>query len=238
MMFRCIVNADLFRRAYECVSTEEMRYYLNGVLVETHPDGGAILVATDGRILVAIRDKEALVEGGCGIVHVNREVLAACRKNGGLRRVFDSRSEVPLHLFVEGPRAAVAKRVSDELDGDRRWDIVRAPDQSCEAYQWHGALIDGTFPDWRKVVPKEPADAVYPSSFNPALVARLDAALCRPKSGSSVSLTPTKGEIAPMIAHGDGSVDGFGVLMPLRNKKGIDLAIPSWVPVPMLQAAE
>lgn len=237
-MFRCIVNADLFRRAYECVSTDELRYYLNGVLVEAHPGGGAILVSTNGHVLVAIRDKDALVEGGCGIVHANRDILAACRKNGGVRQVFGKRGDVPLHLFVEGPRAAVAKRVSDDLDGDRRWDIVRAPDQSCEAYQWHGALIDGAFPDWRKVLPKEPADAVHPASFGPALVARLDAALCRPKSGTSVSLTPTKGQCSPFIVHGDGAVDGFGVLMPKRVEKGVDLAIPSWAPAPMLQAAE
>lgn len=52
-------NADLFRIAYSCVSTEETRYYLNGVHLEPHPCGGAFMVATDGHRLIVVHDESA-----------------------------------------------------------------------------------------------------------------------------------------------------------------------------------
>lgn len=68
------VNALMFRIAAECQSTEETRYYLNGVYIHPHPDEGALLVATDGHRLIVIHDKA----GKCskpGIVAIDKKVL-------------------------------------------------------------------------------------------------------------------------------------------------------------------
>jgi hypothetical protein len=237
-MFRCIVSADLFRRAYECVSTDQVRYYLNGVCVEPHPDGGAVLAATDGKVLVALRDPDAVVEGGTGIVSASKAILAVCRKDAGMR---SDRGKIakrtPLHVFAEAGRIAVAPRVESELEDDI-WSIVRSPGRWVEAYQWHGGLIDGTFPDWRKLIPTAAATTTAPVTIDPALLDRLRSALCAPKAVKTISLTPT-GHFAPMVAHGDKTVDGFGVIMPMRGRDSMDLAIPSWGrPAPVMQAAE
>src|SRR5256885_2092412 len=49
------VNARLFAAAWVCISTEESRYYLNGVRIEPLAEG-CVMVATDGHRLIAIRD--------------------------------------------------------------------------------------------------------------------------------------------------------------------------------------
>jgi DNA polymerase III sliding clamp (beta) subunit (PCNA family) len=73
-----VVNADLFRIVYSCVSTEETRYYLNGVHVEPHPVKGAILVATDGHRMLIAHDKDGSCSGPI-IVQMPRFALAQCR---------------------------------------------------------------------------------------------------------------------------------------------------------------
>ena len=54
------IDADLFLRVRRAVGREETRYYLTGVLIEPHPDKGAWLVATDGRVLLVGRDETAI----------------------------------------------------------------------------------------------------------------------------------------------------------------------------------
>lgn len=51
------VSARMFDAAAICASNDPCRYYINGVYVRPHPEGGALLVATDGHRLVAIRDE-------------------------------------------------------------------------------------------------------------------------------------------------------------------------------------
>lgn len=69
------VDALLFRAAAECQSTEETRYYLNGVYVHAHPEKGALLVATDGHRLLIAHDEA----GACskpGIVAIDKSIFA------------------------------------------------------------------------------------------------------------------------------------------------------------------
>lgn len=73
------VRAKHFAAAYVFASTEETRYYLNGVLVEPHPDGGVLLVATDGHRMVAIKDDEGETNG-TWICAAPSEITAVCRK--------------------------------------------------------------------------------------------------------------------------------------------------------------
>lgn len=52
------VKASYFKAASVCMSTEETRYYLNGVYIEPCAAGGVTLTATDGHRLVCIHDKD------------------------------------------------------------------------------------------------------------------------------------------------------------------------------------
>ncbi|RCK40460.1 hypothetical protein [Thalassospira xiamenensis] len=60
---RITVSAKHFYAAWQFVSTEKTRYYLNGVYIEPHKDGGVLLIATDGHSMAVIRDATARFEG-------------------------------------------------------------------------------------------------------------------------------------------------------------------------------
>lgn len=52
-------DADLFMAVRRAVSREDVRHYLGGVLIDPIDGGGAWLVATDGRMILAAMDESA-----------------------------------------------------------------------------------------------------------------------------------------------------------------------------------
>lgn len=226
--FKAYLDADTFRRAALVQSNEETRYYLNGVLVEAHPDGGAQLVATNGHMLVVLRDPSGVVENGPAIVRLSQSFLRECGKR-------DRRKPQPRKIIVSGQTARL------ERYAEGGFDFGAGPSLVTLAYQWAGTLIDGTFPDYRRVVPQitDSADKA-PRSFDAAKLAVLSQALRTADGMGGVRLVPTGEFQAPMIVlplhH---SVNGFGVLMSVR---GDDVTtLPAWfrapVEAPQKQAA-
>lgn len=73
--------------------------------------------------------------------------------------------------------------------------------------------IDGTFPDWRRIVPKETNGEL--AQFNPSYVGDMGkVAKALGQSDAAVAIAHN-GESPALITFGD-DVDGFGVLMPTR----------------------
>ena len=61
---RVTVNAYLLAAAQRFAAVDDVRFYLNGVLVEPAPDGdGVLLVATDGHRLAVLRDRTGSTDG-------------------------------------------------------------------------------------------------------------------------------------------------------------------------------
>lgn len=206
MTFSAIIDADRFRRAYLCASTEATRYYLNGVFVTSSPEGGALLVAADGAKMVVMRDATAKVEGSAIVALTPATRKALIGKRGQDRK-----------LVVHDQRAGVAPFPVDDAAA---W--IASPDHAA-AYQPGGSLVDGTFPEWRHFVPRPlKGDAVG---------ARFDAdALALVAKALSVSKVPY------FAAYGDGASDphlvlgsdpdAFGVLMPRRVPEAVG-GVPS-----------
>lgn len=197
MTFSCNVSADLFSRALSCVADEKMRYYLRGVNIEPAPKGdeGAIMVSTDGNRMIMLRDPEGVANENA-IVQVDAATIKALKGR-----------------FAE--RLVVAEDRVEILD--RHGGVIHI--------QALPALIDGTFPDWRRVVP---AATVKPHGgcFNARLLAPLARAL---SDSAKVDFYRLYGEDAgsPAIMIGTTSTDAFGVLMPARdNTKAPDR--PTW----------
>ncbi|ALN71070.1 MULTISPECIES: DNA polymerase III subunit beta [unclassified Aureimonas] len=119
--------ARLIERTQFAISTEETRYYLNGIFFHTLESGGALqlrAVATDGhRLARAETDAPAGSEGMPGII-VPRKAVSEIQK-----------------LLGEG-----AETVEVELsDSKIRFTIGPVVMTS--------KLIDGTFPDYQRVIP-------------------------------------------------------------------------------------
>lgn len=131
---RFTVRADLLRRLFDktafAISTEETRYYLNGVYLHVNSDGTFICVATDGHRLA--KAEMATPEGAAGMpgVIVPRKAVAEA-----------------LRLIPRGTSA----RPSREL-------VTVSIGQSRVRFQvgdsWLDTkVIDGCFPDYQRVIP-------------------------------------------------------------------------------------
>jgi DNA polymerase-3 subunit beta len=118
----------LIDRTRFAISTEETRYYLNGIFLHAHEDGAGCLrsVATDGHRLA--RFETALPDGAAGMppVIVPRKAIGEVRK------------------------------LIDDLEGDARVEIGLSPSRirfRIGPAVLRSRLIDGTFPDYERVIP-------------------------------------------------------------------------------------
>ena len=109
------------------ISTEETRYYLNGIYLHTHETGGKLKlrsVATDGhRLARAEMDAPAGSEGMPGII-IPRKTVSELQK------------------LVDDPDVAVTTELSDTKIRFTIGSVVLT-----------SKLIDGTFPDYQRVIP-------------------------------------------------------------------------------------
>jgi len=196
------VDANMFRAAYVCASREETRYYLNGVYIEPHKNGGALLIAADGHRMIVIHDESAFCSEPC-IVGLSKAGLDACRP------VKDVKPDVKV------PRLVVSEDGSAYVEG--QW---RSPGK---------VTIDGTFPDWRRVVPFEAKWSGAVASFNPKLIAgfgEIKSILRQEKNPGAITIL-TSGEGDPALIDLGDFRTAFGILMPMRSSPLIGL--PPWM---------
>ncbi len=117
----------LIEKTQFAISTEETRYYLNGIYLHTHEAGGKLKlrsVATDGhRLARAEIDAPAGSEGMPGII-IPRKTVAELQK------------------LVDDPDVAVTTELSDTKIRFTIGSVVLT-----------SKLIDGTFPDYQRVIP-------------------------------------------------------------------------------------
>lgn len=117
----------LIEKTQFAISTEETRYYLNGIYFHTHEDGGKLTlrsVATDGHRL-ARADVEAPSgsEGMPGII-IPRKTVSELQK------------------LVDAPDVPVTTELSDTKIRFTIGSVILT-----------SKLIDGTFPDYQRVIP-------------------------------------------------------------------------------------
>jgi hypothetical protein len=195
------IDARMFYAALVCVSTDETRYYLNGVHVEPHPEKGAVLVATDARRMIVLHDAAGYA-GRTAIVSADKELvkaLAAATKQPG------------------SPRLLIDK------DGIVSLDAV-----SYRAAR--NTLIEGTFIDWANVILPVLAafrrKEVAWATFNPCYLADFGKVADRlglNRRNTAIRVAaPDPGAAALILFAGLTNV--FGVLMPMRGE--IDTGVP------------
>ena len=201
------IDANLFRIAYTAVSTEETRYYLNGVHIEAHPEKGAILVSTDGHRMIVAHDPE----GECSesvIVKLPRFALAQCKTP----TMFTAKRVLEINPTLPGSATIKEVTPGKKNEAPKIEDVITV----------HRAIVDGAFPDWRRVIPYTPTEApnAAPTSFNPRYM----------KAWGDVGMELKKAHLGteemqialstggnPVIIRWSGAVNIFGVQMPMRS---------------------
>lgn len=190
-----LVNADLFRIVANFISTEETRYYLRGVFIQRHQLNGVYLVATDGHRMMIAHDATGTTESDI-IVSLDKVALNACK---------------PVK-HEPGERLL-------QVDDNGRAQVLTGTDDRLPVAIHHGAIIDGTFPDWRRVACPS-LENVAPTTFNGLFLADFGKAakeLAR-NSGSDKHGIRAIGETdGPNVIRFLGIEHAYGVLMPMRD---------------------
>jgi len=200
------LNLNALQAAACAVSTEETRYYLNGVCVEISARQ-VIHVATDGSILFAYRDTLAESEPDNGLIG-NWIIPAATLKAVKIKKGRNARPEYATLVGEPGKFELTLKLLDGSSLGFR--------------------AIDGTFPDWRRVVPVETEQKGPVHLFDPDLLKRLW------KAGELID------EGRPSMGYnGDGPAlltyktdNAVGVIMPTPNPVAV-AAKPAWACTPV-----
>ena len=207
------VNANLFRAVAMFQSTEKTRYYLAGVQIEPHPCGGVFLVATDGHRMLVAHDETGTIDAGQSglIVSLDAAALKACR--------MDRRESTPRRVIGAEIGAPAWVATCDHYGAAENVHMVKG---------WH---VDGTFPDWRRVLPR------FDDDSTPVLAAAYDLALLSSFADAGRILSGSKNPPATAIRHNPaggpallrffGVEHAFGVLMPMRDDS--PAVIPAFV---------
>ena len=195
-MSQSIISLYHLKAASFCASSEVPRYYLNGVYV-TAEARCSTYVATDGYVLFACRSE--LLDG-----EADNTLLGSW--------IVPTANCVP---FKFTPRE------------DRPTAILSGTDKSLNLAQGSQSItfapIDGSFPDWRLIVPSEASGSSDGVTFDVALLSRLakaGAALCH----KHPNWTPNGDRPAPV--HFGDSANAFGVIVPLVSEN--KFIRPNW----------
>jgi len=203
--------ADDLRAAFQCISTEEVRYYLGGVLIEADK-----MVALDGHQMLTID-----LPGGC---HVGAECFtqgmdaprmpAATGTPQGAGFILSC--DATDKAFKSGGKAGDLWVYGDIETGILQFVINHGKGgEMCRVGVLEFTVIDGTYPDWRRVVAK--GDGGTSSlCYNPTVLAKLTKAADVIEKGRAVRLTGGQSEGDPIRVDFVASGRLRGTLMPIR----------------------
>jgi DNA polymerase III sliding clamp (beta) subunit (PCNA family) len=186
------INLNTLKSVAYAVSKEETRYYLQGVHLEAGKDGFT-MVATDGhKLLCAFQTYgEHMPQDHMASFIIPASLIAKLK----VKRNADAWAE----LTVNG------LDLSFEYRGET----------------FGGKAIDATFPDWRRVVPKETSGEL--AQFNPDILATIQAAACVffDAKDKLVNVQHNGGEPALVKFGYADDKRFFGVAMPFRAAKSL-----------------
>ena len=202
--------ADDLRAAFQCVSTEQTRYCLGGVFVESDN-----LVALDGNQMLTIE-----LPDGC---HVGTECFTQDMDAPRMPGATGIRGAGFILSCDATDKAFKAKASGGDLwvYGDTTTGILQFVSNSGDGGEMFrvGVLqftcIDGTFPEWRRVVAK--GDGGTSSlCYDPAVLAKLIKAADVIKKGKGIRLTSGATQGDPIRVDFVASPRLRGTLMPMR----------------------
>jgi hypothetical protein len=227
---RFIVNLEKIRNLAGFCSTEETRYYLCGVLVQPR-DGGAFYAATNGHVLGSFEADGIAPEPI--IIKLTKDFLSACKK---IQR--DWRNVAMNYLAFD----------ADKVHGTFAAYLVTSIEPTAEEMtlqrQVAVELVDGAFPDWQRVFPKELAPVAYhsrmaidavnlaPFAFAPDKPNGQNnpAAGCSFYSSARDTLRGAEQEFgtSPIVVLRHRHPDFVGLLMPFGQENNALNEMPAW----------
>jgi DNA polymerase-3 subunit beta len=149
-----IINAKYYAEAGAFTSKEETRYTLKAIRVEPHPEGGAVIVATDGHTLGLFYDEAGICDKPAQI-EFRKEIARFCEPTTQK----DKTTFVRL-MQIDDDVTIVEAMSGCGYDEEPLSRVVR----------FFNVTAQGSFPDWRMVLPTAPSESHL--DFNPDYLAR------------------------------------------------------------------
>lgn len=218
MEFLARVNPRYFAGIERFAAVKDVPFYLCGVFIEPHPHGGVTIAATDGCIMAAAYDPDGWCAEPIIVGDITKPLLTACKKRG----LPSARAE---QLWIAKDCAVVSSSAETEPPP--------APFGEAALHSSKISIIDGKFPDWRRVMPLE--RQVAPAEFppvRPEYMATVSKALriMQDAKYSSMRLYPDGKGLAVAIRTLDADLmDRFvAIVMPTRASQLLTV-VPEFV---------
>jgi DNA polymerase-3 subunit beta len=199
------IQRSTIKAASHFMAKQDIRYYLNGVLIESSPVETRVC-ATDGYALLLRQEDRKDDNDGSASIIMPAETIAAILK---WRPPHKNAADVPV--------------------------VVTVPDdpQAEHRAEWCGQIavfrpIDGKFPDYQRVIPQSLSGEA--AHFNPELLAKCQkAAIDLGTNKNGYFAFTQNGDSAAIATFG---VQAFAVIMPMRGDKA-HAADTSWALKPI-----
>lgn len=179
----------------------DIRYYLNGVHVTPHKDGGAVLVATNGHMMMVIRDEKAICTESA-IFHVQSGLDSACKKEFAVVSV---------------------NPITERLTITAKNEELFIQPGKC--------LVAGTFPSWEKLLPKfenlklSVSDCINSDLLSGAVLAHPDR---NARVGGSIRLWQAEASSAVYLEYVS-HPEMMAIVMPVRYHGDPGKHLADWV---------
>lgn len=199
------IDAKYLKVLAPFIAKQDVRYYLNGLCITPHEKEGALLVATNGHVLGIAYDREAIVQKEI-IVKITADTIKHSRGTGRGSDRF-----VEIH-----DRLMIVDECANEIH-------VQAGDP----------IIDGRYPDWRRVVPRKLMPGLYHRTFNAeylALAKKIAACVDR-KYGAICWFSDPDNPDVPAALRLPKMREFIGLIMPMAGNAEID-GLPGWLMLP------
>lgn len=219
MEFIARVNPRYFAAINLFAADQDVRYYLCGVYIEPHPEKGAIIVATNGHVMGMIHDPDGFCAQPIIVGDISKQLISACVSKGVIKGL------PPTGLYITDGGAIVEY-------GDVQEKAIE-PFGKTVMHLSRIQIVDGKFPDWRRVIPKktEPsgevmvAQAQYLSLFE-----KVVKALGAQRTYSGVTMELVNGRSIIARLQGVDLADRFAaIVMQLHGGDKQKPYLPEWL---------
>ena len=188
-----IINAKYYSEAGAFTSKEESRYVLRAIRVEPHPEGGAVIIATDGHTLGLFYDEQGICTEPVQVEY-RPEIAKFCEAKGKTDKTACMRL-----MQIEDDLTIIETLSGASYDEDPMSRIVRF-------FEVHA---QGQFPDWRMVLPIAPAESHL--DFNVDYLARGASS----KNAPGISVWAEKPDAQAVVRSS--REDFIAIVMPMKG---------------------
>lgn len=220
------VNPKYFAAINLFSADRDVRYYLNGVFIEPHPEKGVIIVATDGHRLGLIHDPSGFTDRPIIVGNISKALASACAAKGSRKA---GNEPTTLYICANAPYGdgGAIVQSGNTCTGDVD------PFSAFTTHMSKIEIIDAKYPDYRRILPsKEDRSERFPC-LNAGYLATFSQAaniLTKDKYGRALELIPsgTTTSVVVRINCGDITDRFVGLVMPMRSDAPSSI-LPAWL---------